>query len=75
MWRGYAVRKKLKIMIKAAIVLQKYIRGFLTRYYLPDVLHRKYDEKCLELYNKMATRIQCAFKGYKVVQLLFIYLY
>lgn len=53
-------------MIDAAIVLQKYIRGWLTRYHFPDLLHEIWDVRCVRRYNWAAAKIQAGWKGMSV---------
>lgn len=65
-YRGYAVRKYLKLMHRAATIIQKTFRGWHVRYTLPDVLHEYFDKKCLNQYTEAATKIQALWRGYKV---------
>ncbi|CAG9764259.1 unnamed protein product [Ceutorhynchus assimilis] len=62
-YRGYVVRKLHRQKLRAVIILQKYIRGWLVRYHMPDFLQEVYDRKCLNLYNKAATKIQSMWRG------------
>lgn len=63
-WRGYKTRKDIASLVKAAKTMQRYIRGFLVRYKLPEMLQEHYDDSCLKLYNIMAVRIQSRWRGY-----------
>ncbi|XP_030755390.1 unconventional myosin-Va-like [Sitophilus oryzae] len=65
-YRGYVVRKEYKAVRNAAITVQRYVRGWLARYHLPDIVQEYYDKMCLRHYNNMATKIQCNWKGYMV---------
>ncbi|XP_076264218.1 spermatogenesis-associated protein 17-like isoform X2 [Rhynchophorus ferrugineus] len=62
-YRGYVARRHYKNIRSAIIKIQKYIRGWLVRYKLPDILQERYDHMCLEHYNKMATKIQACWRG------------
>ncbi|CAH1113277.1 unnamed protein product [Psylliodes chrysocephalus] len=63
-FRGLIVRVKLEYDKNAAIVIQKYVRGWLLRYHLPDKLQEFYDENCFKFYNQCAAKIQATWKGY-----------
>lgn len=65
-YRGYLIRKSYKKHREAIIVFQKYTRGWLIRYHLPDRLHEFWDSMCLKAYNKAATKLQALWKGYQV---------
>ncbi|XP_060520836.1 unconventional myosin-Vc [Cylas formicarius] len=62
-YRGHAVRQRLEKQRIAAIVLQKHTRGWLVRYHLPDIMQQRYDELCLNYYDRMATKIQALWRG------------
>ncbi|CAG9855758.1 unnamed protein product [Phyllotreta striolata] len=63
-FRGLKVRKQIEHMRKAAITIQKLVRGWLVRYHLPDRLQEYYDEICFRHYSKAAAKIQATWKGY-----------
>ncbi|KAJ8929280.1 hypothetical protein NQ314_018035 [Rhamnusium bicolor] len=65
-YRGYLVRKEMKKLNRLATLIQKCVRGWLLRYHLPDILHEYYDTMCINLYNRMASKIQALWKGYTV---------
>ncbi|KAH1010136.1 unconventional myosin-Vc [Dendroctonus ponderosae] len=67
-YRGYLIRKSYKKHLEAIIVFQKYTRGWLVRYHLPDRLHEFWDSMCLNAYSKAAAKLQAVWKGYKVRQ-------
>jgi myosin heavy subunit len=63
-WRGYAVRKMIKNWHKQATTIQKYVRGWLVRLHLPDLLKAHYYDLSVAYYNEQATKIQAAWRGY-----------
>lgn len=65
-WRGYLVRKELKRLHAAATIIQKHVRGFLTRINLPKYLLQILEAKNKRFYDEMATKIQALWRGYAV---------
>lgn len=60
------MRQMIKKWNFTAIIIQKHVRGWLTRINLDNNYKHIYKYKCEKYYNEMATRIQAAFRGYLV---------
>lgn len=65
-FRGYVVRKTIKMWNQAATRIQKIFRGWRIRYRLPETFHEHFDRLCLQRYTDAAVKIQALWKGYKV---------
>ncbi|XP_044763459.1 unconventional myosin-Va-like [Coccinella septempunctata] len=65
-FRGFAVRCEYKKMIRAATTIQKYVRGHLLRLHLHEIAAKAFRRKCMSTFNRLATRIQAAWRGYWV---------
>lgn len=62
------VRQMVKKWNKAAIAIQRRIRGWLLRWHLPEYYDRYYYRLQLRIYNKKATIIQARWRGYWVFE-------
>lgn len=62
-WRGYRVRKWLEKLNKAATIIQKWVRGWLTRWHMPEIYQKFLDERARRYYNEMAAKIQAWWRG------------
>ncbi|KAB0796361.1 hypothetical protein PPYR_10422 [Photinus pyralis] len=65
-FRGYLVRKLVERWHRAAIVLQKFVRRWLVLWHLPQFYEEYLQWRNETYYHRMATRIQAAWRGYKV---------
>lgn len=60
------VRNYMRKLHHAATIIQKNVRRFLVKINLPNYLLAYLENRALSFYNKMATKIQAAFRGYTV---------
>ncbi|KAK9884376.1 hypothetical protein WA026_005329 [Henosepilachna vigintioctopunctata] len=65
-FRGYVVRNEYKKWWTAAVIIQKNVRGFLQRINLLAMAEELFKRKCFNLFNRMALKIQSAWRGYWV---------
>ncbi|XP_045466455.1 uncharacterized protein LOC123675189 [Harmonia axyridis] len=63
-FRGFAVRCQYMNIVKSAIIIQKYVRGYLLRIHLHEIAASTFKEKCMRTFNTLATKIQAAWRGY-----------
>lgn len=61
------VRKHMRKLHNAATIIQKNIRRFLVRIKFPKYLLDFLENRALSYYNKMATKIQAAYRGFSVI--------
>ncbi|XP_050518068.1 uncharacterized protein LOC114341320 [Diabrotica virgifera virgifera] len=65
-FKGIVVRAQIRRMNAAATVIQRYCRGWLLRYHLPDIMAKVYERMCIKQYNTAAIKIQARWRGYLV---------
>lgn len=65
-YRKHAARSVHQKRVQAVVTLQKYIRGWLVRYHLPDHMAECYDQICQETYHRAALVIQATWRGFQV---------
>ncbi|XP_063920592.1 uncharacterized protein LOC135135463 isoform X2 [Zophobas morio] len=64
-WRGYIARQLIKDWHKKVTFVQKYVRGWLVRRHLPELLKEYYDALSIKYYHNCATKIQALWRGYR----------
>ncbi|XP_050312340.1 uncharacterized protein LOC126747635 [Anthonomus grandis grandis] len=65
-WRKHKARVAYTKMVRAAVVFQKYTRGWLVRFHLPDMYEEYFDKISLKRYQWAATMIQKVWRGFLV---------
>ncbi|KAJ3189828.1 spermatogenesis-associated protein 17 [Gaertneriomyces sp. JEL0708] len=63
-WRGSSVRQNVRRLAEAALILQRCVRGYLTRVELAKRFQELHIAALDAYYNASATRIQCVYRGY-----------
>ncbi|XP_022905197.2 spermatogenesis-associated protein 17-like [Onthophagus taurus] len=65
-YRGYRVRKMVKFWHQQATIIQRWVRGWLVRWHLPETYQEYFIRLTQSYYDKMATKIQALWRGYLV---------
>lgn len=60
------VRKKMELWKKAAMLIQRVVRGWLVRWHMPDYYRAYILRRQRKYYNEKATKIQSLWRGYWV---------
>lgn len=60
------VRKKIELWRKAAILIQRVVRGWLVRWHMPEYYRAYILRRQQKYYNEKATKIQSLWRGYWV---------
>lgn len=62
-------RKELKRLHAAATIVQKWVRGFLTRINMPQIILNSIEQKNTMFYDQMVRKIQASWRGYMVMKM------
>ncbi|XP_030375056.1 uncharacterized protein LOC115624492 isoform X2 [Scaptodrosophila lebanonensis] len=69
LFRGFYARKQRRSREKAAITIQRWWRGFYVRKNWFGYVENLLQQRCVEHFNRSATKIQALFRGWRTRQL------